>query len=245
MLKTTNKIYSTAAMTIMHFDDVTPGMIESLLHARLTRRAWRACWASARHSGTAACERPCSTYAGARCGSWTLSCNCTAAVTPRTSARDMLEKIWLEQVAKNGSTHDLESRVKTGDNIMPWSLGPLTRCRSPQNFTDSAQCNALSGGDTMVESARNLASPTVEGVLDVLGSRQFIQPREKLFKFSAEHDGRYEKLECTVVHYIWATCQTCCVKSMVNTVVYVKAPTAAGASSAAPSEPRRRASPKG
>ncbi|TLD13065.1 uncharacterized protein PgNI_03578 [Pyricularia grisea] len=213
MLKTTNKIYSTAAMTIMHFDDVTPGMIESLLHGKTDEEGMEG-------------------MLGICKAQW-------------HSCVDMLEKIWLEQVAKNGSTHDLESRVKTGDNIMPWSLGTLTRCRSPQNFTDSAQCNALSGGDTMVESARNLASPTVEGFLYVLGSRQFIQPREKLLKSPAEHDGRYEKLERTVVHYIWATCQTCCVKSMVNTVVYVKALMAAGASSAAPSEPRQRASPKG
>ncbi|TLD26354.1 hypothetical protein PspLS_05165 [Pyricularia sp. CBS 133598] len=98
----TQGLQRSVAMTIRHFDDVTPAMIESFFHGETDEKRMEGMLGIC---NSKRCSRV-----------WTA-----------------MEYIRSREVAKNGSTHGLEARVKIGGSIMPWNLGPLTRSRSPQD----------------------------------------------------------------------------------------------------------------
>ncbi|KAL8369918.1 hypothetical protein RB595_000329 [Gaeumannomyces hyphopodioides] len=133
ILQVIHKIYSSAALTVMHFDDVTPAMIRAFTHGKTDEERMQgmlgicnAKWYSRVWTAMEYIRSPKVRFMDSEL-------NIYSDDGAEHLFQDRLDRFWKEQVAKSGSTHKLEARVNIDDNIMPWSLGPLTLCRSPQN----------------------------------------------------------------------------------------------------------------
>ncbi|KAL8308238.1 hypothetical protein RB593_006520 [Gaeumannomyces tritici] len=88
-----------------------------------------------------------------------------------------------------------ETTTRQDDN----GLGRVTlRLQQAGTVSKRVKWHEYPREDLMRDSARNLASPSVEGFLDAYGSRQFFIPRATLLQRLFQHQDGYQKLERTV-----------------------------------------------
>ncbi|KAL8359264.1 hypothetical protein RB601_007956 [Gaeumannomyces tritici] len=133
ILQAIHKIYSSAALTVMHFDDVTPAMIRAFTHGKTDEERIQgmlgicnAKWYSRVWTAMEYIRSPKVRFMDSES-------NIYSDDGAEHLFQNRLDLFWKEQVAKSSSTHELEARMNISDNIMPWSLGPLTLCRDPRS----------------------------------------------------------------------------------------------------------------
>lgn len=117
----------------MHFNDVTPAMVRAFTHGKTDEERiegmlgiCNAKWYSRVWTAMEYIRSP-------RIRFMDSGSNLYSDDGAEHLFQDRLDQFWKEQVTKSGSTHELEARVNVDENILPWSLGPLTLCRSPQS----------------------------------------------------------------------------------------------------------------